>query len=178
MQIELKPSTYIDEVPESPIDAAAVLPDEALAAGGLVPVAAFMRTRSSANASRLKKSRPKADVAGLLQLNVVVPVPGHAAIKAMARELQAGAALHDVLQATLVNASQSTESAQVGVPPSPLMASSRGTVAGPALAAASARASADASGAGRRWQQTLKPLNIARHRASRPPASGQFCDEF
>jgi hypothetical protein len=114
MQTELKQATLLDEVPESSIDAAAVLSDEDLAAGGLVPVAAFMRTRSSANASRLKKSRAKADAAGLRQLNVVVPVAAHAAIKAMARELQAGAALHDVLQAALVNATQGTESATGG----------------------------------------------------------------
>lgn len=114
MQPELKPSTYIDDVPESPIDDASVLSDEALTAGGLVPVTAFVRTRSSANASRLKKSRAKAADAGLRQLNVVVPVAAHAAVKAMARELQAGAALHDVLQAALVNASQGTESATGG----------------------------------------------------------------
>lgn len=114
MQTELKQATFLDEVPESPIDADAVLSDEALAAGGLVPVAAFMRTRSSANASRLKKSRAKAADAGLRQLNVVVPVAAHAAVKALAKELQAGVALHEALQAALVNATQGTESATGG----------------------------------------------------------------
>jgi len=118
MQTELKQAPLFDDVPESPsataTTAAAVLSDEALAAGGLVPVTAFMRTRSSANATRLKKSRAKADAAGLRQLNVVLPVAAHAAVKAMARELQAGVALHEVLQAALVNAAQCTESATVG----------------------------------------------------------------
>ncbi|MFO1291749.1 MAG: hypothetical protein U1F07_01585 [Rubrivivax sp.] len=94
----------IERVPDAPMDCAAALSDDALAASGLVKVAAYIRTKSSANATRVRKSRQKAADAGVRQLNVVVPLAAHAAMKAIAKDLQQGASLADVLTAAIAAA--------------------------------------------------------------------------
>ena len=50
---------HIEDVIESPTNPDKVLTDDALAAGGLVKVNAFMRTKSSAGALRVQKHRDK-----------------------------------------------------------------------------------------------------------------------
>ena len=92
---------YVEHIPDAPLDCAAILSDDSLASGGLVRVSAFMRTKASANAARVKKSREKAADTGVRQLNVVVPLAAHAAMKAIAKDLQAGVSLGDVLKAAL-----------------------------------------------------------------------------
>ena len=93
---------YVEHIPDAPLDCANTLSDDTLAAGGLVRVSAFMRTNSSANAARVKKSREKlAADTGVKQLNVVVPLLAHAAMKTIAKNLQAGGSLGDVLKAAL-----------------------------------------------------------------------------
>lgn len=92
---------FVEHIADLPIDCGSILSDDALSAGGLVRVNAFMRTKSSANAARVKKSRAKATENGVGQLNVVVPLAAHAALKAIAKDLQDGAELWEVLKAAL-----------------------------------------------------------------------------
>lgn len=81
------------------------LSDEALSAGGLARVYAFVRKEESANisanAERAKRARQKAAVAGAGQLNVVVPLAAHRVIKTMAKALQTGDSLPEVLTSLL-----------------------------------------------------------------------------
>lgn len=98
-----QPIEYVDEVRSHPIDCDAPLSEEALASGGLVKVNAYVRTRSSANALRVKKSRQRAASDGLRQLNVVVPVEAHAAIKAFAKGLQRGNSVADAAKSLLAD---------------------------------------------------------------------------
>lgn len=92
---------YIDDIRSQPIGCNAPLSEAALASGGLVKVSAYLRTRSSANALRVQKSRQRAASDGLRQLNVVVPVEAHAAIKAFAKGLQGGSSIADAAKALL-----------------------------------------------------------------------------
>lgn len=100
-----EPMEYIDDVRDQPIDCNAALSDEALATSGLVRVSAYVRTRSSANALRIKKARQRAAADGLRQLNVVVPIEAHAAIRAFVKDLQAGSGVVDAAKALLVGES-------------------------------------------------------------------------
>lgn len=93
-----EPKTHIEDVANAPIDADAALTDEQLEAGGLVPVKAFMRTRASANAARVQKSRAKAEAgeegrAPRKQLNLTAPADddARAALKAASEAMLAGA---------------------------------------------------------------------------------------
>lgn len=92
---------YVEHIPDTPFDCANALSDDSLASGGLVRVSAFMRTKASANAARVKKAREKAADTGVRQLNVVVPLAAHATMKAIAKDLQAGGSLSDVLKAAI-----------------------------------------------------------------------------
>lgn len=56
-----------------PIAANDALTDEQLAAGGMVPVKAYMRTSKSNDALRQKKKRKKKEAMGLKQTGVIVP---------------------------------------------------------------------------------------------------------
>lgn len=60
MQSELFPE-YSEDIPDAPIDPEKVLNNEALEAGGMVPVKAWVRTKSSKNALRIKKHQQKAE---------------------------------------------------------------------------------------------------------------------
>jgi Na+-translocating ferredoxin:NAD+ oxidoreductase RNF subunit RnfB len=76
------------------------LTDEDLIAGGFLKVQAYTRSKTSAtaNAARSKRARQKASDKGLSQLNVLAPTTAHAAMKAIAKELQAGQPMTDALQ--------------------------------------------------------------------------------
>lgn len=52
---------HVDDIKDALIDSAKVLDDAELAAGGLVPVQAYMRTRTSRNALRQRKAKAKAE---------------------------------------------------------------------------------------------------------------------
>ncbi len=84
------------------------LTDEDLIAGGFHKVQAFTRSKTSAtaNAARSKRARQKASDKGLSQLNVLAPTTAHAAMKAIAKELQAGQPMTDALQSCLLAAVQ------------------------------------------------------------------------
>lgn len=81
--------------------AGAGLSDDELKANGLAKVYAFVRTEASASACRARKARQKAADDGSRQVNVVIPIAAHRAIKAMAKELQGGASVVDALTALL-----------------------------------------------------------------------------
>lgn len=73
-----------------PIDAEQALSDEALEAGGLAPVKAWVRTRQSANAVRTQRHKEKLAAAGVRQLNLQAPEALHEALKEMAQAAREG----------------------------------------------------------------------------------------
>lgn len=77
------------------------LSEESLRACGLVKVSAYVRAPASANAKRVQRARDKAAQNGMHQLNVVAPAGAHAAIKALAKELQEGRDIRAALEAVL-----------------------------------------------------------------------------
>jgi hypothetical protein len=92
---------FIDEVDGPPIEIENVLTDENLNAGGLVPVSAWMRTKSSANALRQAKKKEKAEtLEGKKQLNLIAPVDeaSRDALKVAAAALSDGRLSPDALR--------------------------------------------------------------------------------
>lgn len=85
---------HIEEVPNRPMDAERALSDEELAAGGVVPVKAYMRTKASKNALRQKKAKEKAlnSDTPRKQLNLMAPADDQArnALKAVAEKMSDG----------------------------------------------------------------------------------------
>lgn len=85
---------HIEEVPNRPMDAERALSDEDLAAGGVVPVKAYMRTKASKNALRQKKAKAKALNSDnpRKQLNLMAPADDAArnALKAVAEKMSDG----------------------------------------------------------------------------------------
>ena len=79
-------------------DPAAVLTDDQLEEGGLRQVRAFVRTRASKNALRVKKHREKAAEEGLGQVNVVAPEEARDALRAIAKRTAGGEPLEAVLR--------------------------------------------------------------------------------
>lgn len=88
---------HIEDIKETPADPEKSLSDSELAAGGLVPVKAFMRTKASANALRVQKHREKKEAEGVKQINVQASEEARQVIKAIADRTKAGEALGDVL---------------------------------------------------------------------------------
>jgi hypothetical protein len=76
------------------MDAERALSDEELAAGGVVPVKAYMRTKASKNALRQKKAKAKAlnSDTPRKQLNLMAPADdaARAALKAVAEKMSDG----------------------------------------------------------------------------------------
>lgn len=97
MSLEIQLPNHIEEITETPTDPESVLTDEQLAAGGLVKVNAFMRSKTSANALRVKKHREKKETEGIKQINVQANEEARQAIKAIADKTKAGEPLSDVL---------------------------------------------------------------------------------
>lgn len=65
---------FVEDLKENPVDSSGALTDEQLKDGGLVPVNAFMRTRASKNALRVRKCKKNAEAEGVKQINVQAPV--------------------------------------------------------------------------------------------------------
>lgn len=109
--------TYINQKPQQvegvgdqPIADAANLPDDVLAAGGLVKIDAYMRTQTSPNAKRVKRAREKAGDNGMRQVNVVAPLTAHGAIKGLAKELSGGSSYRVALERLLLAEVKTVES--------------------------------------------------------------------
>ena len=90
-------ATHVEDIGNEPIDVEAVLSDEALIEGGLVPIKAFARTRSSKAALRAKRHRERAEAGEgerrpKKQLNVMAPPDPDArdAVKLMVEALVEG----------------------------------------------------------------------------------------
>jgi len=81
------------------------LSDEELTARGLVKIQAFARATPSVtgSATRTKRAREKSAASGARQLNVVAPVVAHSALRTIAKDLQLGLSLSDVLHQALTN---------------------------------------------------------------------------
>jgi hypothetical protein len=77
---------------------AKVLTDSDLEDGGLRQVRAFVRTKASKNALRVKKHRDKAEAEGLQQVNVIAPEEARAVVKQIAKRTASGEPLGHVLQ--------------------------------------------------------------------------------
>lgn len=97
MTTENRLPDHIEEITEAPANPDAVLTDEQLAAGGLVKVNAFMRSKASANALRVQKHREKKEAEGVKQINVQASEEARQAIKAIADRTKAGETLPEVL---------------------------------------------------------------------------------
>ena len=74
-----RPTEYVEDVPNKPIDTDAALTDDELVAGGMAPVHGWMRTKASKNAIRQRKSRARKQEgadgrAPRRQLNLQAPV--------------------------------------------------------------------------------------------------------
>jgi hypothetical protein len=84
------------------------LTDSELAAHGLIKIEAFTRTNaaSKGNAARAKRARQKAKELGVSQLNIMAPEIAHPTIKELAKKLQAGLPLVEVLQSLLAEQSK------------------------------------------------------------------------
>lgn len=80
-----------------PADPERVLDDEQLHQGGLRPVVAWVRTKASKNALRVKKARDKRALDGVRQVNVQAPESVHATLKEIATRTAGGEALEVVL---------------------------------------------------------------------------------
>lgn len=74
-----------------------VLSDEQLSASGLTKINAFVRSKASANALRVKRHKEKAEKLGLKQINVWAPISVHDVIKQVAERTKEGGKLEDVL---------------------------------------------------------------------------------
>ncbi len=83
---------YIEdaEAGSTVVDVKKPLTDDQLEKGGLSQVRAFVRTKASANALRVKKYREKAAESGLQQLNVTVPAEAKDVIKDLAKRASQG----------------------------------------------------------------------------------------
>jgi hypothetical protein len=88
-----------------------ILSDDELAEHGLVNIQAFVRATSlpTSSATRAKRMRDVAASAGAKQLNVVVPLQAHTTMRDIAKSLQAGSLLTDVLRVALTGELRKTD---------------------------------------------------------------------
>ena len=86
----MKPIKHLEELPETPISEDQVLTDDDLAKGGLVKAEAWMRTKSSKGALRVKKHREAKEAEGMKQLNIVIPEAAREQFKTWAKAAEEG----------------------------------------------------------------------------------------
>lgn len=89
---------FLDEVKDSPIDATDILTDEQLGRGGLVKIEAFVRTKTSAAASRKAKQRETQKAEGIHTITLTVPAAAKEQLKAVAAEVASGKSLVKAVQ--------------------------------------------------------------------------------
>lgn len=97
MENPVKPCETLEDMPQLPADPDKVLTDEQLAAGGLVKVNAFMRSKASANALRVKRHRDRKEAEGVKQINVQATEEAREVIKEIAKRTATGEELESVL---------------------------------------------------------------------------------
>lgn len=89
---------YLDEVTDAPIDADSILTDDQLGRAGLVKIEAFVRTKTSAAASRKAKQRAKEKAEGIQTVTLTVPTAAKEQLKAVAAEVASGKSLVEAVQ--------------------------------------------------------------------------------
>lgn len=89
---------FIDEVKDAPIDADSILTDDQLGRAGLVKIEAFVRTKTSAAASRKAKQRAKEKAEGIQTVTLTVPTAAKEQLKAVAAEVASGKSLVEAVQ--------------------------------------------------------------------------------
>lgn len=89
---------FIDEVKDAPIDTNSILTDEQLGRAGLIKIEAFVRTKTSAAASRKAKQRAKEKAEGIQTVTLTVPAAAKEQLKAVAAEVASGKSLVDAVQ--------------------------------------------------------------------------------
>lgn len=84
---------------------ALTLTDDELAAHGMVKIHAYARagTAKTDSAQRAKRAREKSQASGARQLNIIAPVVAHEVLRSIAKDLQQGADLSEVLKKELLN---------------------------------------------------------------------------
>lgn len=100
---------FVEDLKENPVDSSGALTDEQLKDGGLVPVNAFMRTRASKNALRVRKCKKNAEAEGVKQINVQAPVETHAVIKQIADRAKNGEPVQSVINSLVTVVQQPQE---------------------------------------------------------------------
>jgi hypothetical protein len=89
---------YIEDAEQGrPLNVDQALTDQALEAGGLKPVKAWVRTKQASNAMRTKRYKERQAAEGVRQINVQAPQEAHEALKALAARTKAGEPLESVL---------------------------------------------------------------------------------
>lgn len=89
---------YLDEVKDAPIDADSILTDDQLSRAGLIKIEAFVRTKTSAAASRKAKQRAKEKAEGIQTVTLTVPTAAKEQLKAVAAEVASGKSLVEAVQ--------------------------------------------------------------------------------
>lgn len=104
---------YIEEVKEAPIDADSILTDEQLQRGGLVKIEAFVRTKTSAAASRKAKQRAREKAEGIQTVTLTVPAEAKAQLKAITAEIANGKTVTEAIQNVTCHGQVTKSKAQV-----------------------------------------------------------------
>lgn len=94
----MKAIQYLDEVKDAPIDADNILTDDQLGRAGLIKIEAFVRTKTSAAASRKAKQRAKEKAEGIQTVTLTVPAAAKEQLKAVAAEVASGKSLVEAVQ--------------------------------------------------------------------------------
>jgi len=104
---------YLDEVTDTPIDADSILTDDQLGRAGLVKIEAFVRTKTSAAASRKAKQRAKEKAEGIQTVTLTVPTAAKEQLKAVAAEVANGKSLVEAVQSVTSHGQVTKSHAQI-----------------------------------------------------------------
>lgn len=109
----MKAIQFIDELKDAPIDADSILTDDQLNRGGLVKIEAFVRTKTSAAASRKAKQRAKEKAEGIQTVTLTVPAATKEQLKAVVSEVNAGKNLLEAVQSVTSHGQVTKSRAQI-----------------------------------------------------------------
>jgi len=104
---------FIDEVKDAPLDANNILTDDQLGRAGLVKIEAFVRTKTSAAASRKAKQRAKEKAEGIQTVTLTVPTAAKEQLKAVAAEVANGKSLVEAVQSVTSHGQVTKSHAQI-----------------------------------------------------------------
>ncbi len=104
---------FIDEVKDAPIDASSILTDDQLNRAGLIKIEAFVRTKTSAAASRKAKQRAKEKTEGIQTVTLTIPAAAKEQIKAIAVEISSGKTITEAAQSVTSHGQVTKSHAQI-----------------------------------------------------------------